>query len=132
MEEKNNNDQKVDMNNIKGEITLPTLDVKKYIGNRVKIDTIDVYKSEQYDSNYVELVTTPVDMIGEGNDKRPLLIRKRLWLQTNRDTQEIGWTKDSALGKLLLKYNKQHFKDLQGVEVIVQTEVRDGREWLTF
>lgn len=127
-----NNDQKVENLEVKPNIVLPTLDVKKYIGNRVLIDQVDVFKSAEYDTYYVELVTTPVDTIGEGNDKKPLLIRKRLWLQTNRETQEVGWTKESALGKLLTKYGKNHYNELKGVEVIVQTEVRDNREWLTF
>lgn len=129
--EKTQQDLKVENLEIKGEIELPKLDVKQYIGKRAKIDRVEVFKNDQY-GYYVEIETEAIDHLGVEGKKQPLTVKRRAWISENRETGDLGWTKESALGKIIARNGVNHFNELQGKEVIIQTEVKDGREWLTF
>lgn len=113
---------------VEGEIELPQLDVKQYIGKRVKIAST---KTCQGSFGYmVQVITEPVAQLKDGKD----ITASRIFGLQQDAEGKIGWGKETALGIFLSKMKVKHFKDLVGKEVIVQTRVsnKDGKDYLTF
>jgi len=113
---------------VEGEIELPQLDVKQYIGQKVKIAAC---KTCQGTFGYmVQVITAPVAQLKDGKD---ITASRIFGLQQDADGK-IGWGKETALGIFLSKMKVKHYKDLVGKEVIVQTRTskNDGKEYLTF
>lgn len=114
------------------EIELPQLDLSPYIGKKTKIETVTENKGEFgfYIKIQTEVIATLSDM-----RKEPLELRaSRIFsLQEDKDGN-IGWGKDTNLGLFLKKYNVDHYKDLVGIDVIVQTitNKKQQRDFLSF
>ena len=114
-----------------GEIELPTIDVKQYVGKKVKIEKADTY--EGHYGYFVKVETVVIDTVEGG--KEPIHIRaSRIFgLQENSDGV-IGWGKDTNLGIFLAKMGCKSYKDLVGKEVVCQTitNKNDKKDYLSF
>ena len=111
------------------EIELPKIDVTQYIGKKAKIATAQEYEGKH--GFFVRIETDIIDTLGEGQNVIELRASKIFGLQTDKDGV-IGWGKDTKLGVFLAEMKVQHYNDLKGREVIVQTQLTDGRKFLTF
>lgn len=125
----------IDMETIKGEIELPTLDVTKYIGKKAKIEQVHAYEdSYNGKTTYnVKLSTSVVDTIGQGNDKIQLRASKLFGMQKDANGK-LGWGKDTKLGAFMTLMKAKQLTDLAGKEVIIQTQLnaKNKKSYLTF
>lgn len=125
-----NKSTKVDID-VKGEIELPTVDVKQYIGKKTKIESVETHEGNY--GYYVKIEGEILEVAGT-NDK-PIEVKASaiLGLQTDSDGV-IGWGKDTKMSKFLKSMGVTHFKDLVGKEVIMQSNISksSGTEFLTF
>ena len=118
----------VDLGDTK-EIDLPEIDVKQHIGKTIKIN-----KVEERQGNYgyfVFLETEIIETIKGGKDDIELKASKILGLQEDKEGN-IGWGKDTKTGQFLKVYGVKHYNDLMGMDVKIQTTIKDGKEFLTF
>ena len=137
------NNKFVDLNDRDvGAVEQPVLDVKQYIGNRVKIGDVNVL--EGLHGYYLKVISEKVATIGEGEKAWDLTASKIYSLITLEDGK-VGWSDKGALAVFLKSVNKNHYKELgkrfngveentDGVEVVVQSTIskKDGKEYLTF
>lgn len=134
MENQDKQDSLVELGDrVKGEIELPKLDVKPYIGKPVKIEKVTEHKGEY--GYYIVVTSSVVDSLPGKDKDSPIIIRatRMFGLQEN-DKGEIGWGAETQLGVYLKKMGVLHYKDLVGKEVICQTTTskKDGKDYLTF
>lgn len=111
--------------NVTGPIAVPKLDVKQYIGKKVEIAAANVYEGKY--GYYVRVTTEVVDTLGKDT---PITASKVFGL-VNVDGV-IGWDEEGKLAAFLKAHKVEHFRDLVGKTVIVQTEQRGDKEFLTF
>ena len=116
---------------LKGEIELPTIDLKFYIGRKTKIATTNIFEG-QY-GYYVKVESEILDVIEGGKEPIKLTGSRIFGLQEDKDGN-IGWGKDTNLGVFLKKMNCTDLKGLIGKEVIIQTltSKKDDKDYLTF
>lgn len=113
-----------------GEIELPKIDVSKYIGKKVKIESADTYEGKF--GLYVKVQTRVVDTLGKGDKQIELRGSKIFGLQQDADGI-YGYGKDTKLGVFLKKMKVSDVKDLVGKEVILQSQTSDtGTDFLSF
>ena len=112
---------------VKGEIELPTLDIKPYIGQKTTIENISEHEGKY--GYFIKLETEVIDTIEDfkTKDGSPLKLRASMifGLQTNKK-DEIGWGKDTKLAVFLKQNKVEHYRDLAGKEVTVQATA-DGK-----
>ena len=129
MEEKTNL-KKVELGQT-SQIELPTIDVTKYVGNKAIIAVVD-----EFEGNYgyfVKVETEVLDTI-EGGEK-PIEMKASRIFGLQKDSEgKIGWGKDTSLGIFLSKMGVEHYNDLVGKEVVVQTVTnkKDKKDYLSF
>jgi len=114
-----------------GEIELPQIDVSKYIGKKAKIEQVTEHTG-QY-GFYIKIQTVVLDTIEGG--KEPIALRASRVFGLQEDAEgKIGWGKDTNLGVFLKKKNVKHYKDLVGLEVVVQTQIskKNQKDYLSF
>ncbi|HUV72591.1 MAG TPA: hypothetical protein VMW25_06310 [Clostridia bacterium] len=114
-----------------GEIELPQIDVSKYIGKKAKIEQVTEHTG-QY-GFYIKIQTVVLDTIEGG--KEPIALRASRVFGLQEDAEgKIGWGKDTNLGVFLKKKNVKHYKDLVGLEVVVQTQTskKNQKDYLSF
>lgn len=140
MEKPNQNEtkekgKKVELENT-GLIDLPSIDVSPYVGKKVNIENVDEYEGNY--GYYIKVETVVVDTLKDIIDKKtdkPLEVRgSRIFgLQEDADGK-IGWGEKTKLGVFLKKMGVDHYKDLKGKEVQLQstTNKEDGKDYLTF
>lgn len=113
-----------------GEIELPSIDVTKHIGKKAKI--VRVTEQEGIHGYFVKLETEILEVITGGKEPINISASRIFGLQED-DKGNIGWGADTKLGLFLKKMKVNHYKDLEGVEVIVQsTTNKDGKDYLSF
>lgn len=120
-------------NKVKGQIELPKLDVKPYIGKKVKIEKIEEHKGEY--GYYIMVITKVVDTLPGRDKDSPIIIRaNRMFGLQENEKGEIGWGAETQLAVYLKKMGVLHYRDLVGKEVICQTTTskKDGKDYLTF
>ena len=130
----------MEMNDVKpvelentGKIDLPrtNINVEKYIGTNAVIEKITELQGKY--GYFVEIETNVLEEI-EKNDGTKILLRakKRIGLQTDINGN-IGWGEGTQMDIFLKKHNVEHYKDLIGKTVKVQTVTskKDGRDYLT-
>jgi len=116
---------------VKGQIELPKVDVKPYIGKSVKIEKVEEHKGEY--GYYIMIISEVVDTL-PGKDT-PITIRaNRMFGLQENEKGEIGWGAETQLAVYLKKMGVLHYRDLVGKEVICQTTTskKDGKDYLTF
>lgn len=112
------------------EIELPKIDVSKYIGKKVKIESADTFEGKY--GLYVKTLTSTVETIGTGDKKIELKGSKIFGLQQDADGI-WGYGKDTKLGLFLKKMKCATVKQLVGKEVVLQTQTSDsGTDFLSF
>lgn len=111
------------------EIELPQLDVSKYIGKKVTVVSVTEHKGEF--GYYVRVKGEVLETLGSGDNAVDLQPSRIFSLQED-DEGQIGWGKNTQLGEFLAKHKVSHYKDLLGKEIVVQTRLKDGKEYLTF
>lgn len=122
--------EKVDLGET-GQIVLPTLDIEQYVGNKVEIDTVQEFKGE-----YGYFLTVSTEVLGTHDGREgeiQLRASRNFGLQEDKDGN-IGWGKDTNLGRFLEKMKVDHYKNLKGCKVIVQTQTntKTGKDYLSF
>jgi len=112
------------------EIELPTIDVKKYIGRRVKIEKVTNCKGVfgycvKVESEIIETIT---------GGRIPIDLRASRIFGFQEDVDgNVGWGANTKLGVFLKKMKVSTPGALKGKEVIVQkTTAKSGTEFLTF
>ena len=109
-----------------GLIDLPQFDCKPFIGKEVKIAKVTEHQGS---FGYYVKVETEVVTQFNGND---IAASKIFGLQEDAEGK-IGWGKDTKLGVYLVKNKVDHYKDLVGKTVILQTKTsKDGIDFLDF
>lgn len=124
-------DTKVNLPNT-GEIELPQLDLTPYIGKKTKIEAVTEHRGEF--GFYIKIQTEVIDTLSDKR-KEPLELRaSRIFSLQEDEKGNVGWGKDTNLGLFLKKYNVAHYRDLVGIEVIVQTitNKKQQRDFLSF
>ncbi len=122
-------DEEVHLKNT-GEIELPTIDVSKYVGNKVDIEKVTEHKGKF--GYYVKVQTEIVDTIEGG--KKPIELRgSRIFGLQEDDEGNTGWGKNTKLGLYLKKMKVKHYSELVGKEVVCQSMTnKNGVDFLTF
>lgn len=123
-------DTKVDIA-VAGKIELPKVDVSKYIGEKTKIVSAETHQGAY--GYYVKVEGEVLETIGDGDNAVQLKASAVLGLQEDAKGQ-IGWGEDTKMDKFLKSMGVEHFKDLVGKEVIMQTRQakNSDTEFLTF
>ena len=125
-----NNLKKVDLGET-GQIELPKIDITKYIGQKRLIETVDEFEGQ---FGYFVKVETEVLETIEGGEK-PIEIKASRIFGLQKDSEgKIGWGKDTNLGVYLEKMGVAHYKELKGMEVVVQTitNKKEKKDYLSF
>jgi hypothetical protein len=114
-----------------GEIELPTIDVSKYIGQKAKIEKVLEFEGKF--GYFIKVQTELVDTITGGKEPIELRGSRIFGLQEDKNNN-VGWGKDTNLGVYLRKMGVDHYKDLVGKEVVLQsiTAKKDGKDYLGF
>jgi hypothetical protein len=125
---KKQEDKKVDIPT--GQIVLPKIDIKLYIGKKAKIASADIFEGNY--GMYVKISTEIVDTIGKGDQKIELCGTKILGLHKD-EKENWGWSADTKLGQYLKKMNCKTLNDLIGKVVILQSQTsKTNTDFLTF
>ena len=125
-----NNLKKVDLGET-GQIELPKIDITKYIGQKAIIATVDECEG-QY-GYFVKVETEILETI-EGGEK-PIEMKASRIFGLQKDSEgKIGWGKDTNLGVYLEKMGVAHYKELKGMDVVVQTitNKKEKKDYLSF
>lgn len=115
------------------EIDLPTIDVSKYIGKEAKIELVTEHKGEF--GFYIKIQTEIIDTVTGAGGKNPIELRaSRIFGLQQDEDKNIGWGKDTNLGIFLAKHKVEHYKDLVGKTIKVQTTTskKSKRDFLSF
>lgn len=113
-----------------GEIDLPKIDMRKYVGAKAKIESAETYEGKF--GLYVKVQTEIVDIIGKGDKKVELRGSKIFGLQQD-ENGKFGYGKDTKLGMFLSNMKATSLKDLKGKTVTLQAQVNENNvEFLTF
>lgn len=119
---------------IKGEIEFPGIDVWKYVGKIVPIETVTQKEGEWKGKKtyYVLVKTVPLDVL-EGKEDKIEIRASRIFNLVEDKDGKLGWGKDTKLGVFLKKYNLKNLKELKGTDVIVTLKPsKNGKEFLGF
>lgn len=111
---------------VKGLITSDAIDVKKYIGVKTKIETV-----EEQEGEFGFMVKMTTGILGKeevGTKEVEVRASKLISLQQNVDG-DIGWTEKSNMAKFLAKHKLAHYNDAKGMDVVV---VDNEKGFLTF
>ena len=114
-----------------GEIELPQIDVSKYVGKKAKIESVTEHQGQF--GYYIKIQSEVLDTIEGG--KEPIHLRASRVFGLQEDAEgKIGWGKDTNLGVFLKKKKVGHYKDLVGLEVVVQTQTskKNQKDYLSF
>ena len=108
------------------EIELPKFDADEYVGKEVTIEKATTHEGAF--GNYVRVETCSIP------NKDPagmaFTVRENFGLQKDKDGN-IGWGKETKLGKFLAKMGVEHYDGLKGKIIKLQTKMVDDKEYLT-
>ena len=133
MEQNENNTQEennvVQLKNT-GQIELPKLDMRQYVGQEATIEEVTEHNGRH--GYYVKATTGLVDT--KGSEENPIEIRASKIFGLQKDEEgNIGWGKETKLGSFLRAMKVDHYNDLVGKGVIVtMRRTKDDKEFLTF
>jgi hypothetical protein len=115
-----------------GEIVLPKLDLKQYIGKKAKISACKVLKGEfnkGEPSYYVHIETNVIDKLKRGEKTIELCASRNFGLSMDIDGN-IGWSPETKLGQFLTAKRCKDLNSLVGREV--QVQLTDDEKFLSF
>jgi hypothetical protein len=115
-----------------GEIELPQLDVKPYVGRKVKIVDVGTFKGGKF-GNYLIRIQTEIVATVQGG-KNPIELRgSKIFGLHEDDDGNWGWGTNTKLGKYLQKMKVKRPDELKGKEVILQIQTaQSGTDFLSF
>jgi len=116
-----------------GEIELPQIDVKPYVGRRVKIDNVKTLEGSRFGNIILRIQTEIVETVEGG--KRPIEIRGSRIFGIHEDANgNMGWSPQTKLGQFLKRMKAKKPDDLIGQEVTLQVQpsTSGGADFLTF
>lgn len=128
--------EKIENINIVGEMELPKLDVRKYVGKKVVVEKYEVGKRD-FDgkvSHFVKFSTIALDTLKSG-DGKTIEIRATKIFGLQRNGNSFGWGKNTKLGVFMSRYGASSLADMRGKDVIIQlqpSKVQGGQDFLTF
>ena len=108
-----------------GKIDLPKLDVSKYIGKKAKIESANVHEGTY--GLYVKFLSNVIDTVGQNE----IRASKILGLQIDENGTH-GYGDGTKMDLFLKKYKVDDIKKMVGKEIILQSQVTDNGEFLTF
>ena len=132
-----NEESQVNLDNVQ-EQEMPSIDISKYVGEKVKIELVEEHKGKIFDNvqSYYVLLKTNVINPEEKDPFLQIRASKLLGLNTRmKDGKEVVfWGGNSKMAKYLKKMDVAHYKDLKEKEVQLKpTEPNDeGKEFITF
>lgn len=113
-----------------GKIDLPKIDVEKYIGKKVEIESVDIYEGTF--GMYVKVLTEVLETMGSGKNAQDIRASKILGLQQDKDGK-WGFGDGTKLDLFLQKYDCEELKDLIGKTVILQVQTsKDNTDFISF
>ena len=116
---------KVELKNT-GVIELPKFDVKPYIGKTSLIEKVTEHKGKH--GYFIKVETVKVAEMGETE-----INASKIFGLYEDEQGNIGWGSETKLGLFLKKMGVEHYKDLVGHEVILQSVTSNqGVDFLTF
>jgi len=117
-----------------GGVDLPKLDLDPYIGKDAKIELIEEFEGAH--GPYVKVSSNIIDEIKKTNGEMIHLRASRVLglVRVEKDgKQVIGWGKESKTAAFLKAKGVEHYRDLKGKSVKVQTQTnKEGQTFLTF
>jgi len=111
------------------EIDLPRLDIEQFIGRKEKIASADTHRSKF--GYYLKVSSTVIDVFQRGKETKELRA-VRIFPLYEDDKGNIGWGKKTLLAEYLLLKKVSSPQDLVGRDIIIQSTVKDGKEFLSF
>jgi len=115
-----------------GEIVLPKLDLKQYIGKKAKITGCKILKGA-FDKNtpsyYVHIETTVIDELKRGDKVVELKASRNFGLSMDVNGN-FGWSPETKLGQFLISKRVKDLNSLVGREV--QIQLTEDEKFLTF
>lgn len=117
-----------------GEIELPSIDVTKYIGKKVKIVSVKPFISAKFNNPVLQVVTETVETIERKDGKKPIEIKgSRLFGLYVNDDGKTGYGPKTKLGIFMAKYRAKTPDELIGKTVVLQSQTTaTGNEFLSF
>lgn len=123
--------KKVNLGNT-GKIDLPRLDVTQFIGKKIPIAMVEEFEGEF--GYYIKVSTSAVTELKKSDGSIIQICGSRNFSLQKDEEGRIGWGDGTKLDLFLNKMKVNHYKELVGKEVILQTQTskRDGKDYLTF
>lgn len=104
--------------------------VSQYVGKKVSIEHVEEYEGKY--GYFVKAETIVLDNVQMGTETVELRASRVFGLHTDAEGN-VGWGKETKLGQYLKKMKAEHYRDLVGKEVVVQTMTnKEGQDFLTF
>ena len=128
MEKTKKNDEIVELGNT-GVIELPKIDITKYIGKTVNIIAVEEHKGTY--GYYIKVIGDSLEQI-ETKDKLIELRPTKIFSLQTDNSGSIGWGSETKLAAFLKKMKVKHYKELIGKKAIVQSQLNNDTEFLTF
>ena len=120
-------DEKVNVK-LGGEMVLPVFDCSQYIGKKGRIANVETFKGVF--GYYLKVTSTVIDVL-KGKDKKEVVASRIFSLYTD-EKGVIGWGSTSKLAEYLLLKRVSSPNELLGKEIVIQTSIKEGKEFLTF
>lgn len=114
---------------LKGEMEVPSLDVQQYIGKKERISSVETMKGDF--GYYVKVSSTVLDILKFKDVEKPLVATKIFSLFTDEEGN-TGWGTKSMLAEYLALKKVKTPEALVGKEIVIQTSIKNGKEFLTF
>ena len=110
-----------------GPVEMEAIEVDQYIGKDIAIENVTEHKGEH--GFYVKVQTAVVDTLKSGKELRA----SRIFGLISGKDGKIGWTANSKLGLYIKKMGVNHYNELKGKVVKIQTQQgKDGNTYMTF
>jgi len=121
-------------NKVVGQIVLPSIDISKYVGTKIAVESVKEYEGDF--GFYIKVETAIIDTLDQKDkDGKQITIRasRVFGLQTDANGN-IGWGEKTKLGMFLKKKGVAHYRDLVGVVVVATsvTNSKDEKDYLSF
>lgn len=114
-----------------GQIELPQIDIKKYVGKEVEIQRVSTFEGKY--GFFVRVETEPVDTIGPDDNQIEIKGSRMFGLQSDPDGK-VGWGENTNMGRFMKKMGCDELGQLVGKKVMLQTVTNnnDGKDYLSF
>lgn len=123
MNKENKEQTKVEGINLK-QIELPKTDYKQFVGKTALIQKVETHKGNY--GYFLKIITENLN-----TKDNPVYAIKIFGLQQDQEGN-IGWGKDTKLGKFLKNVGVENIEELVGIKVMIQLQPNTEKDYLTF